>query len=102
MVGAGLFGCCDSLALGEHDNADRFTRPVRQRCNATDELVGVSGVRLGPNMQLDRFVELCAGNRLRQRNRLPQRVLLIGLDGLRRLAVAAFRVCPSPSPFSVL
>ena len=57
-VCSGLFRNRDGLAVGEHRNPNQLADAVGKHSYSTYDLISVSRIGTGPNVQLDGFVEL--------------------------------------------
>src|SRR3954452_12489047 len=79
-VGAGLLGLTRLVALREDDHGHLLAEPVRQRDRAAQLLLGVAHVEAGPDVHLDRLVELGRLEILDDRHRLGGRVGLLAVD----------------------
>jgi hypothetical protein len=106
-VGAGSLGLIGLGAAGEHRHTNRTAGAVRQVTDATDHLVGVTGIDAEVHGDLDGLVELRLGAILDQLHRILDRVELGGFDALAGCANAlTFISChhallmPLPCPSS--
>ena len=101
VVGAGLLGFAGGVALGEDGDLDVFADPVGQGDRAAQLLVGVADVEAGADVDLDRLVELRAGQLGDERHRLGGLVLAFAVDLAELIGVAAsvglMRRRPRPS-----
>ena len=87
-VRAGGLGLVGLGPASEHGHANRPAGAVRQVADATDHLVGVTGIDAEIHRDFDRLVELRLGAFLDQLDRIFDAVELGGLDALAGCADA--------------
>src|SRR3954453_8829918 len=79
-VGAGLLGLARLVALGEDGDLHVLAEAMRERDRPAQLLVGVTHVEAGPDVHLDRLVELRALGLLDEADRLVRGVLVLAID----------------------
>src|SRR5437867_5692211 len=90
-VGARLPRLTLFLALGEHGHPHGLADAVWEHDRATDHLVGVLRVHAQAEREIDGLVELRHRHALHERDRVLERVLLVGSDLRRGLVVPLAR-----------